>query len=240
MTRRLVRHVSTYFAFRRVSAHDTALPTRSALREGLRGQYRAGALLTVAVLMTTCQTGAEPKTQGTEVAGVELVPASAVVRRQCERAARQLGYPVPCPGMLPKRSYSTPPVISGCRLRLVGPGCFQWRHWLAGSIEFPSTVRVGHLIIQGSPRPRSPARFAHGPAWGPGANVETVGHERLRGRIAQWIEVPEGEGSALGGHLLLMWTEGEHTYGIGFHGYDTGARTLDLTVARSSTMVSPS
>ena len=175
-----------------------------------------------------------------EVAGLELVPASDEVRRQCERAAAELGFAVPCPGVLPKGSYSTPPLVEGCRLRLVGPGCFVWHRWLVGSIEFPSTLRVGHLLVQGSPRPRSPVRFVYGPAWWPEATVQIIGRDRIRRSTARWIEVPDGSESLFGGHLLLMWTESGNTYGIGFHGYDPGARELDLAVARSLTMVEPS
>lgn len=205
-------------------------------------RHAARRLVVVTVaLLTGCPAGTknENTTRMLEVGGVVLVPSSGAVRRQCERAARELGYAVPCPAMLPKGSYSTPPIIEGCRLRLVGPGCFEWRRWLAGSIEFPSEVRVSHLVIQGSPRPRSPARFVHGPAWWPGANVEVVGRYRVRGHLAHWIEVPDDSGAVLGGHLLLMWTERGHTYGIGFHGYDQGARALDLAVVRSLAMVPP-
>jgi hypothetical protein len=197
------------------------------------------ALLPAALLAAGCGAGDGWESARTRVAGVDLVPASSAVRRQCQRAAEELGYPVPCPGVLPKESYSTAPIIEGCRLRLIGPGCFQWRRWLAGSIEFPSRVRVSHLVIQGSPRPEPPARFVHGPAWWPGAKVEIVGRDRLRGRPAQWIRVPEDSGATLGGHLLLMWTESDHTYGVGFHGYDRGARALDLAVSSSLTMVAP-
>jgi hypothetical protein len=200
----------------------------------------AVALLAAALLAAGCGASPERESLRTRVAGVQLVRASATVRSQCERAAQELGYPVPCPGVLPKGSFSTPPVIEGCRLRLIGPGCFQWRRWLAGSIEFPSKVRVSHLVIQGSPRSEPPERFVHGPAWWPGAKVEVVGRERLRGRSAQWIRVPECSGATLGGHLLLMWTEDNHTYGVGFHGYDRGARALDLVVANSLTMLAPS
>jgi hypothetical protein len=202
--------------------------------------YRAARLLALALLASGCGADSERWTSASQVAGVELVPASAAVLRQCQRAANELGYAVPCPGVLPRGSYSTPPVIPGCRLYLVGTGCFEWRRWLIGSIEFPSKVRVSHLVIQGSPLPRSPERFVHGPAWWPGAKVEIVGRQRLRGRAAQWIEVPEGSGSTLGGHLVLMWTENGHNYGIGFHGHDRGARALDLAVTRRLTMVAPS
>jgi hypothetical protein len=123
-------------------------------------------------------------------------------------------------------------------LLLVGPGCFAWRRWLAGSIEFPSELRVSHLLVQGS-RPRSPVRFVHGPAWSPEAEVTIIGRERLRGRTAHWVEVPDDSGSLLGGHLLLMWAESGHTYGVGFHGFDFGARALDMAIARSLTMVEP-
>jgi hypothetical protein len=119
-------------------------------------------------------------------------------------------------------------------LLLVGPGCFAWRRWLAGLIEFPSELRVSHLVVQGSPRRRSPVRFDHGPAWSPEAEVTIIGRERLRGRTAHWVEVPDDSGS-----LLLMWAESGHTYGVGCHGFDPGARALDMAIAHSLTMVEP-
>jgi hypothetical protein len=54
-------------------------------------------------------------------------------------------------------------------------------------------------VVQGSPRPRSPVRFVHGPAWSPEAEVTIIGRERLRGRTAQWVEVPDDSGSLLQG-----------------------------------------
>jgi hypothetical protein len=184
----------------------------------------------------------EQETKATKVAGVEVVPATDAIPQQCEAAAHELGFAVPCPGLIPKGSYSTPPVVKGCRLLMVGTGCgpSRWRLWLVGSIEFPSKTRVGHLVLQGSPERRTLERFVYGPGWWPQApKIETVGHQRFRGHSAEWIEVPEGSGSSLGGHLVLVWTKGDHTYGIGFHGYDSGARALDLLLAHSLTMIAP-
>jgi hypothetical protein len=200
---------------------------------------RLAALLVTAAVVGGC-VGSEPP-PAVEIAGVRLVPVPPAVRGECQQAADALGYAVLCPTRLPQGAHATPApsVDTGCTLHAVGIGCFRWRRWLVGTIDFPSPHRAGHVAVQGSPSPLSSRRFVYGPAWWPGSRVAITGSATLRGREASWLSVPEGSESLMGGHLVLTWTEGGHTYGIGFHGHDRAARELGLAVARSATMVYP-
>jgi hypothetical protein len=47
------------------------------------------------------------------------------------------------------------------------------------------------------------------------------------------------DGSAEAGHVMLIWTTGRHTYGVGFHDTSTRAatRAMDLQLVRHLRMV---
>ena len=76
------------------------------------------------------------------------------VPEQCAAAAHTLGYPVPCPGLLPRGVHAMVfPAGTPCggRVDLIGPGCDGASRNLFASLEWPATRRVGHFVLVGLP-----------------------------------------------------------------------------------------
>jgi hypothetical protein len=174
----------------------------------------------------------------------QLVQASAELREKCRAIANAVGYPVPCPTRLPDGLRATPS-IDGCEIDIIGPGgvrgCARsWRDWVVGSSE----TNDQHLVIVGSPRPlRNYAKVVNGPGWYPGARVRPLRWLRINGWRMRAVYVPFGtnDGSAFARHVVLIWTVGDHTYGIGFHNVHGLRKTLALNVAlaRGIRLVTP-
>jgi len=173
----------------------------------------------------------------------------------CVQTARRLGYPVPCPPKLPQavlganalclHTFMSPGWIRGC-----GPGPRFWRGWMvaaggeaaSGSGLNPSNTE--HFVMEASPfRTTSDNLIANGPGWaslGRPHTVRALGWIRIGGRRMRWIVVPPNTGgSAMAGHLMLVWATRSHAYALGFHilwGIPV-ARALDLAVASHLVMV---
>jgi hypothetical protein len=177
------------------------------------------------------------------VAGVQLAPVNAAVRQNCQSTADWLGYSVPCPQILPIGSQPTdlPCVGIGCQ-RYIAPGTLTagGTQWAFGSINFPASFRVGHLVIQAAPRPEAIAPFIYLEAVSHTVGaVQVTGTRSIRGRRYTVVLVPMANGGAFAGHTVLVWTIGGHTYGLGFHQHDPGALALDIAVVRSVVLVRP-
>jgi hypothetical protein len=77
-----------------------------------------------------------------------------------------------------------------------------------------------HLVITASPRALSnDAKVVNGPVWYPADRVQPLGRTRINGWRVRVDYVPPAtnDGSAFAYHVVLIWTTGGHTYGIGFH-----------------------
>lgn len=139
----------------------------------------------------------------------------------CHTTARVVGYPVPCPTRVPAGLAETGENgPSGCTLHIVGPGGIDgcstsWRGWVVGS----STTADQHLVLTASPRPLDDAKLVNGPAWQSSMRVEPVTRVTINGWRMHAVFVPPAtnEGSAFMQHVVLIWTVGTHTYGVGFH-----------------------
>jgi len=194
-----------------------------------------GIVLTVAfaLVASACSGGAQTGATG-ESHPPELVPASKALLARCQHAADAVGYPAPCPTLVPP-GLSATARVGGCRLGIIGPGgvgacSHAWRHWIVGSSETADQ----HLVVAASPRPlRSAAKVVNGPAWYPGARVRPLGLMTINGWRAQSVYVPPetNDGSAFAHHVVLIWTAGRHTYAAGFHNVAGIRPTLALGVA---------
>jgi hypothetical protein len=88
---------------------------------------------------------------------------------------------------------------------------------------------------------------ANGPVWyalGRPRTAQALGWITVGGKRMRFVMVPQDtQGSAMAGHLALVWTEGPHTYAITFHvlppGGEPMARALDIAVAQRLVMISP-
>ncbi|MBA3552550.1 MAG: hypothetical protein H0W27_06740 [Actinobacteria bacterium] len=94
----------------------------------------------------------------------------------------------------------------------------------------------GHLVIEASPVALDPERFIY---HGPPGKLIPEGTERVGAVRGEWFRVsPSNIGSIFANHLVLVWTVGDHTYGVGFHGSSEASRVWGSAVASSLTFVS--
>jgi hypothetical protein len=99
-------------------------------------------------------------------------------------------------------------------------------------------------VITASPKPlRNYARVVNGPVWYPGERVEPLGWVTVHGWRTRVVFVPQdtNEGSAFAHHVVLIWTVGRHTYGVGFHNVRGIQQTLglDKELVESMQLVGP-
>jgi hypothetical protein len=177
--------------------------------------------------------------------GVRFVPASPQLIAACRSTARSVGYRVPCPMKVPKGLVGTGyPGPTGCVLHVIGPGgiggCGKaWRGWVVGSsyaatkVPAAATTTGGyeHLVITASPRPLSNyAKVVNGPVWYPKARVKPLAWVSIGGTRMRAVFVPPdtNDGSSFAQHVVLIWTVGQHTYGVGFHDLTSERETLLL------------
>jgi hypothetical protein len=130
---------------------------------------------------------------------------------------------------------------------IIGPGgraaCRagnSWRGWVVGT----SWAGVEHLVITGSPKPLSNyAKVVNGPAWYPRARVRPLGWTEINGWRMRAVYVPPdtNDGSAFMDHVVLVWTDAGHTYGVGFHNMRGIRRTLllDEELAKHIKLIGP-
>lgn len=193
----------------------------------------------------TRTTDTADETQAGDRAGrLVFVHAPPGLLEKCRATARAVGYPVPCPTLLP-RGLTPSSGRPGCRLDIIGPGgqgdCAKdWRGWVVGSGE----TSEQHLVIAASPRAlANPAKVVNGPAWSPAARVRPLRRLAISGWRMRAVYVPQGtnDGSAFADHVALIWTVGRHTYAIGFHNRRGIPETLRLNeaLARSIRLVGP-
>ena len=87
------------------------------------------------------------------------------------------------------------------------------------------------------------AKLVNGPAWYLQARVKLLRTLAISGWHVQAVFVPQAtnDGSAFAHHVVLIWTVGSHTYGVGFHDVKGVLRTLalDERLVRSIKLVGP-
>ena len=193
---------------------------------------------------------ASASTLTTLVAGERFVPVSASVGSQCQATANAMGYPALCPRYLPASYDGNLDCSRGGGGRgggpLIGTGCGRrrgdnWRDWEFATVEWPSTKRVSHLVIQSAPRVVSAEKFVFGPTPGviPDVPVRRVETFEGRGIHGAWWAVGHSSSTAFGGHMVLVWYRQGRTYGVGFHGLDPASRLLGGFVASTATYRRP-
>jgi hypothetical protein len=211
------------------------------------GLASVAVVLAVVVATTGCAGSQETPagSDATQPAGLFFDSAPKSLRAKCHATAKAVGYPVPCPTRVPSGLRATGGAGSTrCAIDVIGPGgiggCHRsWRGWVIGSSELSNQ----HLVITGSPRPlRNYAKLVNGPAWYPASRVRPLARLTINGWRMRAVYAPRktNEGSAFADHVVLIWTVGGHTYGIGFHNVEGLRQTLDLgeALARGIELVS--
>jgi hypothetical protein len=115
-----------------------------------------------------------------------------------------------------------------------------WRRWAVGS----TSVGAEHLVATASPRPlKNYAKVVNGPAWRRNERVRRLAWVPINGWRMRAVYVPPAtnDASAFMHHVVLIWTVGQHTYGVGFHNLYGQRETLllDEELARHLTLVGP-
>jgi hypothetical protein len=187
-----------------------------------------------------------PTTQNLKTGGLRFVSAPAALVAECRSTARAVKYPVPCPMRLPQGLTETG--VNGptaCALHIIGPGgvggCAKsWRGWVVGSGTTPDE----HLVIVASPhRLPNDAKVVNGPAWYRSARVRPLSWVTINDWRMHVVFVPPktNDGSAFANHVVLIWTVGNHTYGVGFHDINGIHQTLllDEQLAKHIRLVGP-
>ena len=106
-------------------------------------------------------------------------------------------------------------------------------HVDTANLYSPMGWHEGHLVIESSPFPVTPAElFCHDPR---GRPLFAAGSTRIRRTPARWYRV-QCE-SMFTFHLAVVWTRAGHTYAVGFHDWTKESRTYGLQVAQSVELV---
>jgi hypothetical protein len=170
----------------------------------------------------------------------------------CTKAARTLHYALPCPAMLPSIVLGDYGTCSTTFMSANPCGTGQWRGWMtatgginaSGRAETPSTDE--HFVMEATPfRTTNYNLIANGPVWasmGRPHTVQALGWITIGGSRMRWIYVSQNtQGSAMAGHIMLIWSAGPHTYALGFHNLwgKPLNEALDVAVAQHLRMVQP-
>jgi hypothetical protein len=204
--------------------------------------FRFGAAALFALAVTGCSHGHRRATEPTNASArtVAFADAPPAFRAQCRSTARALGYPIPCPLRVPRSFlvYVQRGMTRACKVTIVCPGTGAWRGWVEGTTQSWNA----HLVIQASPHPlRNYAKLVYGPDWHPSDRVKPLARITVGGNRPQAVLVPSGSEALFGDHVVMIWTVGQHTYGVGFHNF-TGLRQtlkLDEELVRHVALVHP-
>jgi len=165
------------------------------------------------------------------VGGEYLVHVDAGTRGGCQAGAQALGFPVPCPGLVPfgwaQASQCTP-----CRGIFVLEGGFPGP---PGYVGLETDKGRGHLNVWAVPF-RS---FGPGKPGYEGCPEGVVdGSESVQEATALWITCPTGSGLD-SGHIILQWLSHGVFYAVSLHGQTDLNRRLDLAIAGHLEMLGP-
>ena len=173
------------------------------------------------------------------VGGLDFSPTGRGLRRQCASTAREIGFPVLCPGQLPADSESTPLTCRGREHAgdLIGRGCLRFARWQFSSIEAVGPDVADHIVFQAAPRRMPARRFVFHPDSGRDAPLRSLGRRRAGAFDVRVYAVGEWAGAALQGHTVYVWHAGGRTYGFGAHRNRRTALAVNDHIARHLTLV---
>jgi hypothetical protein len=111
--------------------------------------------------------------------------------------------------------------------------------------------RLGHVVIASVPQAIEAQRFLYlvgtaKPHWS--RRVTVLGTTTVRGHAAQYVHPsldprldpqPRNGGAIFMGYIVLIWTEGRHTYAVGVVGGEPDARSTEAAIARQLVLVGP-
>jgi hypothetical protein len=154
------------------------------------------------------------------VSGIYLVPSTAALLTGCRRAARRLGFPVPCPRFLPARQADA---------HFCCPCGGEPKFVLTVDFTGPSTYigmgpygGEGHLVFAGARRLLDIRCF--------GARGRRPVPE-IKRRRAEWLDCPNGS-ELHSGHVILRWRDDRAAYAVSIHSDTRPNRVLAVVLAK--------
>jgi hypothetical protein len=165
------------------------------------------------------RSGASTLPPRTRAPAIRLVPASAVVRRSCLRAARRFTVTIYCPMRVPAH-WVTDLICIDCN------GTFSITGGFTAPRNYLGMVRgSGHFTVWAA----TPALIRQG--YVGCTDGRPSGRARLAGLQMRWIDCPQGSGLD-GGHILLQWSHGGWRYALSMHSDTSTNRQLLRMIAR--------
>jgi hypothetical protein len=165
--------------------------------------------------------------RGRIVAGIRLVVPDQSVAASCRRAAARLGYPVPCPGLVPQ----TPDSVLACPC--VFARGFAMEDEFAGPEDYRGVDRspIGHLYFLAARTTNRRAKYVGCKGARPVRNV------RVHGKRARLLSCPDNGSGGNSGHLLVSWMKSGVQYVVSLHGHNPTNRKVVLALARGVRLV---
>jgi hypothetical protein len=200
------------------------------------------AVVLVVALVLTARLLARP---AHELGGVHLTPTNQAFRTSCQQVADQLGFAIPCPGLLPTSPPDSPPPQLCEDMSACEPGRWMvFAHPFAvpsgyvGALGGSDTVeRFGALVVV--------AVTAQGLAGDPALgcrNERQIATPTVQGTpavLAACVDDPRGAHFSLGGHVLLQWSQQDTLVTISVRGHSKVNQRLVVALADQLHLVLP-
>lgn len=202
----------------------------------------AVAAVLVVALVLTARLLARPAHQ---VGGVQLTPTDQAFRTSCQQVADQVGFAIPCPGLLPTWPPEDPPPqlcedMSACERGrwMVFVHRFAVPSGYIGALGGSDSIdRFGALVVV--------AVTAQGLAGDPALgcrNERQLATPTVQGTpavLAACLDDPRGAHFSLGGHVLLRWSQQNMLVTISVRGHSKVNQRLVVTLADQLHLVPP-
>jgi hypothetical protein len=196
----------------------------------------------VVALVLTARLLASPAHQ---LGGVQLTPTNQAFRTSCQQVADQVGFVIPCPGLLPTSPPDSPPPqlcedMSGCERGrwMVFAHRFAVPSGYVGALGGSDPVkRFGALVVV--------AVTAQGLAGDPALgcrNERQIATPTVQGTpavLAACLDDPRGAHFSLGGHVLLRWSQQDTLVTISVRGHSEVNQRLVVALADQLHLVLP-
>jgi hypothetical protein len=201
----------------------------------------AVAVVLVVALVLTARLLARPAHQ---LGGVHLTPTNQAFRTSCQQVADQVGFAIPCPGLLPTSPPDRPPP------QLCEEMACERGRWMVSI--FPFAVPSGYVGALGGSD--TVGRFgvlvvvavtAQGLAGDPALrcrNERQIATPTVQGTpavLAACLDDPHGAHFSLGGHVLLRWSQQGTMVTVSVRGHSKVNQRLVVALADQLHLVPP-
>ena len=208
-------------------------------------------VLLLAGLLSACTSMPRPKPSQASgsvvIDGVELVPADQALTEACGRAARIVGFPVPCPGLV--IAHREPVGCPTVDLNVWAGGTDCVENSAAGN-PYDATGRLDTFTFQQSDMVLPPDYVGTATAanhiWIVGVRDDSrlalvrsgcLGDETRAGPVlfdvpSSWVDCPASASGMHACHRLLRWQKNGATYVISLHGQTAVNERIELEIAK--------